>query len=244
LIPPSPLPKASTNLEQDVNLPLIQREIVLGRNSKVWRGLARHSKLQRKKFIAIGHAELADFNFEYNDRVWVFSYSREEQENEALLSKLVQVKVAEVVYVSSSSVKVAAKTNCYEYPRVKLKAEQVALSNPVAKILTIGLVYNLESELPAGENIATCIDDLASFMVSPNWSGELPRTKHLFKAVSRSFSGALEKLAYDLYGKLIFACASYPCALRPVDLLLLMLRMRWYGYVYLSNQLWISTTSL
>jgi hypothetical protein len=239
----SALPLEKTDLHQRDHLPLVERQIVLGRNSKVWRELAQHPKLKDREFIAIGHAELESFTFLATDRVWVFSYSRNQQENEALLNSLQRAKVAEVVYVSSSSVKVAAKTNCYEYPRVKLKAEQFALSNPAAKVLTIGLVYNLETELPAGENIATSIGEIAGFMAAPSWLGQSQRTTHLFKTVSRDFSGAIEKLAYDAYGKLIFACASYPCALRPIDLLLRVFRMRWYGYVYLSNQLWISTTS-
>jgi hypothetical protein len=219
------------------------REIVLGRNSKVWRELSLDSRLQSKEFIAIGHAELDKFAFKNSDRIWVFSYSRAEQENAALLQKLEQANVAEVVYVSSSSVKVAAKTSCYEYPRVKLKAEQLALTNPVAKILTIGLVFSQETELPAGHNIATSIKDIAAFMLAPSWASNSPRTKKLFTTVSRNFSSNFEKMAYRLYGKLIFAAGRYPCVLRPVDLLLRGLSMRWYGYVYLSNKLWISTTS-
>jgi hypothetical protein len=219
------------------------REVVLGRNSKVWRAVALNTRLQSNKFVAIGHAEMSTFAFTNTDRVWVFSYSRNEQENEALLNTLSRASVAEVVYVSSSSVKVASKTSCYAYPRVKLSAEQLAFTNPVAKILTIGLVFSSEAELPAGDNIATSIDDIAAFMVSPSWSGNSPRRRILFKTVSRGFSNSLEKLAYSLYGKLIFAAGRYPCVLRPVDLLLRGLSMRWYGYVYLSNQLWISTTS-
>jgi hypothetical protein len=222
---------------------LVDREIVLGRNSKVWRELSSDSRLRDKNFIAISHAELANFSFKNKDRVWVFSYSRDEQENEALLGALKKSSIAEIVYVSSSSVKVVSKTNCYEYPRVKLKAEKSALENPVAKVLTIGLVFNQVSELPAGENIATSIDDLAGFMAAPFWPDNSQRTKNLFKIVTTDFSSNFEKMAYRLYGKLIFITGSYPCVLRPIDLLLRGLKMRWYGYVYLSNQLWISTTS-
>ena len=87
------------------------------------------------------------------------------------------------------------------------------------------------------------VSELADFMMAPNWPQELGRRKHLFHVVSRPFAGDIERLLYRVYGRLIMALRRYPCALRPIDMLLRALRMRWYGYVYLSNRLWISTTS-
>ena len=46
--------------------------------------------------LAIGHGELGTFTFAPNDRVWVFSYSRDEAENAALLKCLGEAGVAEV----------------------------------------------------------------------------------------------------------------------------------------------------
>ena len=54
---------------------------------------------------------------------------------------------------------------------------------------------------------------------------------------------AAEALLYRLYGRLQALCGSRPCLLRPLDLLLRGLGMRWYGYTHLSNRLWTSKTS-
>jgi hypothetical protein len=218
-----------------------QRDVVLGRNSKVWLDLAEHVRVTGKNFVSIGHAELEQFVFDPSDRVWVFSYSRNPVENQRLISRLAAAKVQQIVYISSSSVRVASMTQCYEYPRVKLAAQKQVQQIANAKVLTLGLVYSHENELPAGTNIATHITELASFMVSPDWS-DTGDQKNLFQAVDRPFKNGLEKLAFDFYGLLITASRSYPCLLRPLDLVLKQMGMRWYGYTFLSNRLWISTT--
>lgn len=223
--------------------PLTRRDIVVGRNSKVWQGLARDPQLSRKIGPAIGHRQTAAFEFRPNDRVWVFSYSRDERENAALLQALHGAGVSELVYVSSSSTRVVAETNCYEYPRVKHRAELQALAHPAGKVLTIGLVYDTLDELPAGENIATSLGELAEFMQAPHWPDGQERRKYLFRSVPRPFVSGLEQASYRVYGKVIFALRRYPCLLRPIDLLLRALNVRWYGYVYLSTGLWNSTTS-
>jgi hypothetical protein len=220
---------------------LDRRDVVLGRNSKVWLGLSKDERIVSKNFVAIGHAELEAFAFTETDRVWVFSYSRNPAENERLLQRLNDVKVQEVVYVSSSSVRVESVTQCYEYPRVKLAAELKAQSIKGAKVLTIGLVYSSDSELPAGQNIATAMRELATFMLDPVWSDGNNLRKNLFQVVNRPFKNGIEKFAFNCYGALISASGAYPCLLRPFDLLLKLMGIRWYGYVYLSNRLWIST---
>jgi hypothetical protein len=219
------------------------RDVVLGRNSTVWRALARIDAVARSFRHAIGHRELEAFAFTPADRVWVFSYSRKAEDNEAIFRRLRAAGVREVVYVSSSSTIVTRQTRCYEYPLVKQRAEEAALALPQARVLTIGLMYSDESELPAGDNIATRYDELAAFMLAPHWPAVPARRQRLFRVVSRPFAGALERALYRLYGHALDLFRSRPCLLRPVDLVLRTLRMRWYGYTYSSNRLWISTMS-
>lgn len=223
--------------------PLTRREIVIGRNSKVWQALTRDPQVSRKIGPAIGHQQMAGFEFRPSDRVWVFSYSRDERENAALLQALHAAGVSALVYVSSSSTRVVTETNCYEYPRVKHRAELQALAHPAGKVLTIGLVYDTLDELPAGENIATSLSELAEFMQAPHWPDGRGQRKYLFRSVPRPFVSGLEQASYRAYGTVIFALRRYPCLLRPIDLLLRALNVRWYGYVYLSTRLWNSTTS-
>jgi len=215
------------------------REIVLGRNARIWQEIAREPGIASRFQHCLGHGELGQFQFTPQDRVWVFAYSRVHEDNVRMLQRLHDAGVAEWVYVTSSSTIIADITNCYEYPRAKKMAEAHARALPSSKVLVLGLVVKDESELPAGSNVATSIAEIARFMLDPNWSSEQGRGQALLKRVDRPFRGALERQLYQLYGRLIRASGPHPCLLRPLDFILRALGMRWYGYTYLSNQLWI-----
>ena len=217
--------------------------MVLGRSSKVWAALSENPLISNRIRHAISHKELASFDFTPNDRVWVLSYSRKPHENEAIFQRLKSAGVAEVVYVSSSSTIVAEKIQCYDYPKVKRAAEQSALTLVQARVLTIGLMYSDPQELPSGSNIATAYSDLAEFIALPEWPEAEGRRKYLFQVVPRPFRSATERALFQVYAELIGLFQKNPCLLRPIDLILRMLGMRWYGYVFLSNKLWISTMS-
>ncbi len=218
----------------------LRRDILLGRNSLVWQRLATDWRVAERVICTIGHRDVAGFEFTENDRVWVFSYSRLEHENKVLLQRLQDARVAEIVYLSSSSTRIAAKVSCYEYPRIKRQAELLVDAMPIGRVLTVGLIYESESELPSGHNAATSINELAEFMLAPLWTAK--RTD-LLRMVKRPFSSKFEQLLYRSYSFAIMATGNYPCMLRPVDLILRALGMQWYGYVYLSNRAWISTIS-
>ena len=219
------------------------RDVVLGNGSKVWRALSQIEALATRFQHSISHRDLEAFEFLPTDRVWVLSYSRIVRENEAIARRLDAAKVREVIYISSSSTIVNELTSCYEYPRVKQQAELAVLEMAQARILTIGLMYDAEHELPAGDNIATSYGELAAFMLAPDWSGSQQRRKQLFRVVSRPFAGSVESHLFRFYGRLMRSAGRRPCLLRPMDLALRALKCRWYGYVYLSNRLWISTMS-
>jgi hypothetical protein len=219
------------------------REIVIGRNSKVWNALARDAAVAGRFTHALSHRQLEGFAFEPGDRVWVFAYSRDPAENSRMLARLEQAHVAVVVYVSSASTIVGRVTHCYEYPRVKAQAEAEARLRLQARILVLGLVHESIEELPAGLNAATSMHSLIRFMLRPEWTEEGGRSRRLFEPLSRPFSGALESTGYRVYGALQRACGAWPCLLRPLDYLLRAWGWRWYGYLYLSNHLWYSTTS-
>lgn len=218
------------------------REIVVGRNSKVWQRLSRDPAVAARMDQAIGHHDLTSFAFTTTDRVWVLSYSRSPSQNAALLQRLNDASVREVIYVSSASSIVATKTRCYEYPSVKHQAEEAALLNPNARILTIGLMHDDPTELPSGTNIATSYKELAEFMVEPCWPDDQSRRKLLFHVERIPFDGAMDDWLFRLYGRLIAATGTMPCMLRPIDLMLRLMGIRWYGYTYLSNRAWTTKT--
>jgi hypothetical protein len=217
------------------------RNVVLGKNSKVWLRLQQYAGVSECVTSAISHSEIVSFRFLPGDRVWVFSYSRVPADNLQLLAALHQAGVFEIVYVTSSSTIISSITSCYEYPRVKQQAEHYALSLPNTRVLTIGLMYDELAELPSGDNVATSFADLATFIQAPDWPDGDGRRKHLLRVVKKPFGSRFEQAAYRGYGVGLRLSGSKPCLLRPLDLLLRTVGWRWYGYVYLGNQLWIST---
>lgn len=215
------------------------RNVVIGKNSKVWSALAGSGLTQRWHALAIGHQEVRDFRFLPEDRVWLFSYSPIEAANEQIIDRVQAAQVKMLVYVSSSSVVVAESTRCYAYPRTKLAAERYAAQFENAKILTLGLVYENAIELPAGDNVATSIESLAKFLIDPSWECAASGRHLLFERYSKPFSSEVEQLLYRTYGAVINSFRKYPCLLRPLDILLKYAGYRWYGYTYLSNKLWM-----
>ncbi|GAA0029518.1 hypothetical protein [Bradyrhizobium ottawaense] len=221
----------------------IGREIIVGRNSTVWRRLAQRSDIAARFYIALSHRDLDDVRLLPSDRVWILSYSRKAEENAALIHKLGRAGVAEYVYISSATTNVVSQTRCYHYPTVKLLAETLAREKLGARILTVGVMFDQQSELPAGATIATSYDDLADFMLAPQWPDSTEQSALLFRPCERPFRGNLEEIAFTLYGRAISMLRRWPCALRPVDFILRAMGYKWYGYLYLSNRTWFTTTS-
>jgi len=219
------------------------REVVIGANSRVWKDASRDPRVAARFTAAIGHREVPRFQFTGQDRVWLFSYSRIATENSQLLSVLEGAHVSEVVYVSSASTIATRLTSCYSYPRVKMLAEREARSRLDARVLTLGLVFEREDELPAGANAATNRRTLQEFLLDPRWPEEGGRRMTLIECVRRPFSGTSEAFLQRFYGALQWKVRRWPCVLRPLDFVLRACGFRWYGYVLLSNRLWCSTTS-
>lgn len=207
----------------------------------MWQALSARPAIAEKFRVAIGHADVAWFAFSPSDRVWVFAYSRKASRNSELLEHLARAGVREVVYVSSASTIVLQQTRCYEYPRVKHAAEVEAQRRLDARVLTLGLVYDAIDELPAGCTAATSQAQIAEFLLAPNWSDDGDARVRLFALVDRPFRSSTERLLYRWYGRAMTAASAYPCVLRPLDFLLRAFGMRWYGYLFLSNRLWMST---
>jgi hypothetical protein len=219
------------------------REVVIGCNSKVWRAVVANERIARSFAIALSHRQVGEFPFAPGDRVWVFSYSRVPRENAELLAVLEAARVREVVYVSTATTIVTRLTKCYEYPRVKQLAEEQARGRLSARILTLGLVVTHVGELPSGHNAMTLQSAIEEFMLAPHWPHDGGARMNLFDMVAVPFGTAWEAGLYRVYDRLQWALRHWPCILRPFDLVLRAVGIRWYGYVNLSNRLWTTTTS-
>lgn len=216
-----------------------KRLIILGKNSKVWALLKKSNNLAELPIFAIGHDDIGDFEFFPLDQIWVLSYSRVPSENYFLLKKLSNINNISVFYVSSASTNVNSITQCYNYPKIKHQAQEDAVSLCNARVITIGLFYEAVTELPSGLTAATSVQQLALAM--RNIDNHSAQSVNLFRMVDRPFSTYFEKILYVLYGQLVKRCGRFPCLLRPIDLVLRLVGMRWYGYLYLSNKLWSTT---
>jgi hypothetical protein len=218
------------------------REVVVGRNSKVWRAAASNPLVARRYAIAIGHADLQTFAFTPRDRVWVFSYSRNPDDNSRMLARLAEAGVREVVYVSTVSTIVMARTGCYRYPRVKRAAEVEARSRLGARILTLGLVVDRLEQVPPGRIAVTLQSEIDRFLVEPRWPHDDGVRMRLVEMVAVPFARNWERVLHRAYDAVQWRLRGFPCLLRPLDLLLRVAGIRWYGYVNLSNRLWSTTT--
>jgi hypothetical protein len=223
--------------------PGARREVIVGKNSAIWRVLRNEPRIAEAFPVTLGHAELDQARFSPYDRVWVLAYSRSPGENVEMLARLKAAGARDVVYFSTATTNVASLTRCYNYPTVKLEAERAAREMLNARILTLGVLYQTPADLPAGRTMATSFVQLADFLLDPRWPEDPNERVLLFEPVDRPFSGPLERAAFSVYGALIWSLRRWPCVLRPIDSLIRALRWRWYGYVYLSNRLWHLTTS-
>jgi hypothetical protein len=221
----------------------IEREVIVGKHSSVWRELAKREDIARRFQILLSHDDLDDVKLRATDRVWILSYSKRADENAAMVYKLATLGAAEYVYVSTATTNVASRTKCYKYPIVKLLAENLAREALNAHVLSVGFLFFQISELPSGKMAATNYDDLASFMLTPRWATNKSQSVALFRIYDRPFKNAAERAIFNIYGHLISTLEKFPCALRPVDFALRRLGYKWYGYVYLSNKIWSMTTS-
>lgn len=219
-----------------------KQNIIVGRNSAIWSELSK-DKTFSQSFQAVSHKDLGSFSFRQADRIWILSYSRKPEENEALLKAIRKGGAKEAVYISTATTNVVSLTACYEYPAVKLEAEKRARALLDARVLVIGVVYHAETELPAGTTMATRYDALKHFMAQPDWPRDTEQPALLFEAVGRPFGSIVERATFQAYGMAMAACRRWPCLLRPLDVLLRALGWRWYGYLFLSNRLWSSTIS-
>ncbi len=216
------------------------REVVIGKNSRVWKAVSRNPAVAARFAACIGHGEVQTFQFRGEDRVWVFAYSRVARENSRLFDALARAAVKEVVYVSSATTIVTTLTRCYAYPRVKKQAEEEAKRRLNARILTLGVVTERIEELPSGRIAATPLSRIEAFVLAPYW-GAADRTS-LFEIADVPFATEWEARLHRAYDSVQWLVRRWPCALRPVDVMLRAMGLRWYGYVNLSNRLWTTTT--
>ncbi len=216
---------------------MTERVVIVGRNSAVWRRLRDIAPGPSAGALALGHADVAAADIKADDVVWILSYSRDPAENRALFETLKLKGAERCYYLSTATANVAAVTRCFSYPRAKADAEADARRVLDAQVVRVGVVYGEATELPAGCCAATSLEEIAACI----FGTAAPRTprRDLFHMVERPFRSGLEQRLHKLYGALLAAAGAYPCLLRPFDLLLRTAGYRWYGYLYLSNQLWL-----
>jgi len=214
------------------------RLVVVGRNSSVW---ARVKPYVGSSAFELSHEEVEATNILPTDIVWILSYSRSDEDNRRLLSRLAAAGARQTIYVSSATAITGDKYRCYSYPRSKFHAEIAAVELLRASIVRFGVVYEREDELPGGVTLATSLEAIARAMQKSLRSGPQTIPRDLFEPVNRPFRSVTERLAYAVYTTLVQIVPT-PCLLRPLDLLLRMLGWNWYGYVFLSNRQWLTTT--
>lgn len=221
------------------------RILFIGKNSTIWQRLSQNAARVDGIGPALGHADVANFDFKPDDQVWIFSYSRVTAENIALFEQLKERGARYVYYVSTASSNVMQITSRFTYPRAKSEAAEAAQRILGARIVLLGYVLEDLSEAPAGWAAIVTLDELLAKMRSEALSAPVANQNpiQLFTMRKTPFHSRLEALLYRAYFRVAFALGRYVFLLRPIDVILRALGYRWYGYFGMSNQLWSTTTS-
>lgn len=226
-------------MEPDPKSSSTARLIVVGKNSKIWRHLAGRRMTTDMPLVALGHNDIADFSFSPNDLAWILSYSKRDAANDLLFRRLHSAGLRRMVYVSTATTNVVTNTRCYSYPTAKAAAEASARAQFDTVIARIGIMYDDASELPRGPVVATSYEELEKFITSFKFEEHAEQGEALvFEVLELPFASSVEKSLFRCYSYVQRRTGSYPCILRPLDLILKLLGYRWYGYVGLSNRLW------
>lgn len=219
------------------------KRILIGKNSTLWNNLSSDPSVVKRFDAVISHKDLAAHAFDPESEIWILSYSRQNQENQKLIDTIGLHHTGRVFYFSTAAANVCQITNCYQYPRVKYAAAAYAAAHlKSVTIVHLGFVYGDPEELPSGHTAAISREDLAQFF-REGIRGQHDNV-HLFKMVDKLHGSNIEKALHRLYDFLQKRCGRFPCALRPLDLIVRAFGWKWYGYANLSNRLWSLTTSL
>jgi hypothetical protein len=208
--------------------------ILIGRNSKLFKNF--ESEFKAVVDFAISHKDIGKYKFKRKyDSIILLSYSYQKQEQKTLINKIKKINVKNLIVFSSCACLVAEKFKCYSYPSAKLFQEKMIKQKiPEAIILRLGTVvskYNAhlyEGTLVA--EISDVIDILKVILKNP------PKLKMLSCYTLKQFNSkkTMKYFIYNVYYSFI-SMLSFPCLLRPVDLLIKFLfRYKWYGYGVLS----------
>lgn len=218
------------------------RLVVIGKNSILWSRIGDRVRSRHLNTLAVGHRDLASVRLNASDRIWIFSYAQDVNENAALFDVIAAQGGSNCYYLSSATANIADNVRCYRYPLVKRAGELDAELRLGAIPVRIGLIHDNTNELPAGNSAVTQLDLLIEAMISDDVDfARCGSLIQLYTLESKLFSSAMERFAYIWYGKLLRACGSYPCVLRPLDVVLKLFGWRWYGYFRMSNDICFST---
>jgi hypothetical protein len=219
------------------------RIIFVGKNSRVWQRLVQDPTWVDGIGPVLGHADVAGFDFQQDDSIWIFSYSRRHEENIALFKQLKERGAQQVFYVSTASSNVMQITPRFTYPRAKSEAAKAAQQILGARTVLLGYVVDNLKNAPSGWAAIVTLEELSAAMRGYGRPFAPEGPIRLFTMRETPFRSRVESIIYYSYFILACALGRYVFVLRPVDIILRALGYRWYGYFGMSNQIWSTTTS-
>jgi len=212
------------------------KTLIIGKNSRLVNQLGINKKNNIIKLIS--HSDIQN---ELNSgvvykNIFLFSFSYKMQENMSMIEKIKLFSVESEVYIiSSTSVFAYRISPFYKYPGIKSKMDSYAISNGF-HILRIGYVVDDERSLNSGEYLITHPNDICDFIDSPLKASK-SRAVDLFKYVNLPMN-IFYKIFYSVYLFALFHLGRYAFVLRPVDLILKVAGVKWYGYNALGVIYW------
>jgi hypothetical protein len=209
------------------------RIILVGKNS----GLYRNFKLYFDDFIdeAISHNDVHNFKFSKSDVLIILSYSFNTNLQRYFIGLLKKTSVNQIIVFSTVACLVSEKIKCYAYPDLKLQSEKnFRRSIPRTVIFRFGTIIDGQSRYVYRGTYVTEISDVVNGVKSAIKLHLKSKVISIYNFCEFNNKNCFEYLLYQYYYKVI-SRMSYPCLLRPLDLILrIVFGYKWYGYGVLS----------
>ena len=209
------------------------RKIIIGKNSNLYKNY-KNDFLSFFDF-AISHNEIASFHFLPNDFIFVLSYPRSISGIKKMVILMKQLKNNKILLLSTCSAILNNITSCYYYPKIKFLQEKYfskTFHNLI--IFRVGTVIRKNDY---DNYYGLCvINDKVFFRMIREFIKRNPKEQLVTRFDILDFKGSFfESHLYDIYCRLIFSLIPFPCILRPLDVILRLFNIRWYGYGALTK---------
>lgn len=209
---------------------------IVGKNSNLYKSLKLEEFKDLNEVTEISYNEID--NLTKIENPIIFSYSKQIEDNDFFLRKIIGKSVGKVVLISSIASDVYLVNKAYKYPKIKFYSELIVKETNDFEIIKIGVVKNrleLDNQF-YGFIKHTSIDKIEKTISELNFSLESRKIvecwelvdidkNKLFKLIS-----FIQTIIYDISKKTFYL-------FRPMLILYRIIGYKNYGYTFIANKI-------